>query len=115
MYEKLPACIENFQWIRILLLFQVIVVVWFFYWTLILYALKQGISDNKTLFHSWSFGKINYQLFGIGLFVIILGYIVMASGETESIQSVKIAPLILILGYCILIPAAILVKPKDKA
>ena len=39
----------------------------------------------------------------------------MASGETDSIQSVKIAPLILILGYCILIPAAILVKPKDKA
>ena len=77
--------------------------------------MKQGNTDNKPLFHSWSFGKINYQLFGIGLFVIILGYIVMASGETESIQSVKIAPLILILGYCILIPAAILVKPKDKA
>ena len=76
--------------------------------------MKQGNPDNKPLFHSWSFGKINYQLFGIGLFVIILGYIVMASGETESIQSVKIAPLILILGYCILIPAAILVKPKDK-
>ncbi len=113
--EKLPACIENFQWIRILLLFQVIVVVWFFYWTLILYALKQGNPDNKTLFHSWSFGKINYQLFGIGLFVIILGYIVMATGETESIQSVKIAPLILIIGYCVFIPAAILVKPKDKA
>ena len=76
--------------------------------------MKQGNTDNKPLFHSWSFGKINYQLFGIGLFVIILGYIAMASGETESIQSVKIAPLILIVGYCILIPAAILVKPKDK-
>jgi len=79
-----------------------------------LYALKQGNPDNKTLFHSWSFGKINYQLFAIGLFVIILGYIVMATGETESLQSVKIAPLILIIGYCVLIPASILVKPKDK-
>ena len=38
----------------------------------------------------------------------------MATGETESIQSVKIAPLILIIGYCVFIPAAILVKPKDK-
>ena len=82
--------------------------------TLILCALKQGNTDKKPLFHSWSFGKINYQLFGIGLFIIILGYIIMVSGETESIQSVKIAPLILILGYCILIPAAILIKPKDK-
>ena len=71
-------------------------------------------NNNKTLFNSWSFGKINYQLFGIGLAVIILGYIVMASGETESIQSIKIAPIILIIGYCILIPAAILIKPKNK-
>ena len=70
--------------------------------------------NNKTLFHSWSFGKINYVLFGIGLLIIILGYIVMVTGETESIQSVKIAPIILIVGYCVVIPAAILVKPKNK-
>ena len=77
--------------------------------------MKQRNTDNKTLFHSWSFGKINYQLFGIGLLVIAIGYIIMATGETDSYQSVKLAPLILILGYCVLIPAAILIKPKDKA
>ena len=77
--------------------------------------MKQGNPDNKTLFHSWSFGKINYQIFGIGLCVIMLGYIIMATGETESLQSVKIAPLILIVGYCIIIPAAILIKPEEKA
>tara|TARA_B100000315_G_C14072504_1_gene361213 strand:- start:59 stop:292 length:234 start_codon:yes stop_codon:yes gene_type:complete len=75
---------------------------------------KNWDKNDTTLFHSWSFGKINYLLFGIGLLVIALGYIIMASGETESIQSVKISPLILIVGYCILIPAAILVKPKNK-
>ena len=77
--------------------------------------MKQRDLDNKTLFHSWSFGKINYLLFGIGLCVIMFGYIIMATGETESLQSVKIAPLILIVGYCIIIPASILIKPKDKA
>ena len=76
--------------------------------------MKSWDQNNKNLFNSWSFGKINYQLFGIGLLVIILGYIIMATGETESVQSIKIAPLILIIGYCILIPAAILIKPKDK-
>ena len=50
----------------------------------------------------------------LGLLTIILGYLMMATGETESIQSVKIAPIILIIGYCVLIPAAILVKPKNK-
>ena len=77
--------------------------------------MKQGNPDNKTLFHSWSFGKINYQLFGIGLLVIIFGYIIMAMGDTESFQSVKLSPVILIIGYCVIIPAAILVKPKNKA
>ena len=76
--------------------------------------MKQWNQDNKTLFHSWSFGKINYLLFGIGLLVITIGYLVMAAGETESFQSVKLAPIILILGYCVFIPAAILIKPKDK-
>ena len=76
--------------------------------------MKQWNQDNKALFHSWSFGKINYLLFGIGLLVIITGYLIMATGETESYQSVKLAPIILILGYCVLIPAAILIKPKDK-
>tara|TARA_Y100000590_G_scaffold469526_1_gene657526 strand:- start:23 stop:256 length:234 start_codon:yes stop_codon:yes gene_type:complete len=75
---------------------------------------KEWDNDNKSLFNSWSFGKINYQLFGIGLLTIILGYVLMAMGETESIQSIKISPIILIIGYCILIPAAILVKPKEK-
>ena len=73
--------------------------------------MKNG--NNKTLFHSWSFGKINYQLFAIGLLVIITGYILMATGETESYQSVKFAPIVLLLGYCLIIPAAILVKPKE--
>ena len=77
--------------------------------------MKQWNQDNKTLFHSWSFGRINYLLFGIGLLVIITGYLVMATGATESYQSVKLAPIILIVGYCVFIPAAILIKPKDKA
>ena len=39
----------------------------------------------------------------------------MAMGDTESFQSVKLSPVILIIGYCVIIPAAILVKPKNKA
>jgi len=77
--------------------------------------LKSWDHNNKTLFHSWSFGKINYLLFGIGLFVIIWGYIIMAMGDTESFQAVKLSPVILIIGYCVFIPAAILVKPKKQS
>jgi len=69
-------------------------------------------SMNKRLFHSWSFDKTNYQLFGLGLGIIIVGYIIMAAGETDSLQSTKIAPLILVFGYCVVIPLSILFKRK---
>ena len=74
--------------------------------------MERDKSMNKRLFHSWSFDKTNYQIFGIGLLIIIFGYIIMATGETDSYQSTKIAPLILTLGYCGVIPLSILYKKK---
>lgn len=66
------------------------------------------------LFDSWSFTRTNYLIFGIGLLTIVLGYILMATGETTSIQSVKVAPVVLVIGYCVIIPIAILYK-SDKS
>ena len=52
----------------------------------------------------WSFGRKNYILFGIALAVIILGYISLSQG------SITLAPILLIIGYCVLIPIAIMLK-----
>ena len=71
-------------------------------------------SDSTTaLFESWSFSTVNYALFGIGLALIILGYIVMASGEVNSFQSLTVAPIILFVGYIIFIPAALIYRDKN--
>ena len=71
-------------------------------------------SESTTaLFESWSFSTINYALFGIGLALIILGYIVMASGEVNSFQSLTVAPIILFVGYIIFIPAALIYRDKN--
>ena len=61
-------------------------------------------------FHYWNFNKMNYLIFGIGILTIIAGYILMITGETESYQSVKLAPMILLIGYIVVIPLAILCK-----
>ena len=74
------------------------------------------IKDSETttaLFESWSFSTVNYYLFGIGLALIILGYIVMASGEVNSFQSLTVAPIILFVGYIIFIPAALIYRDKN--
>ena len=48
--------------------------------------------------------KKNYAIMGIGLVTIIAGFITLASG------SITLAPILLVLGYCVLIPVGLLVK-----
>ncbi len=50
------------------------------------------------------FGKRNFILFGAAALVIIAGYIALSKG------SITLAPILLLLGYLVLIPMAILVK-----
>ena len=71
-------------------------------------------SESTTaLFESWSFSTVNYALFGIGLALIILGYIVMANGEVNSFQSLTVAPIILFVGYIFFLPAALIYRDKN--
>ena len=52
------------------------------------------------------FSGRNYALMAIALLFILLGYVVLSTGD------ITIAPLLLVLGYGIFLPAGILVKPK---
>ena len=73
----------------------------------------KGDTDSKIIFDSWSFSKMNYILFISGVISIITGYIIMAIGETYSFKSLTLAPIILTIGYLVLIPAALLHKDKE--
>jgi hypothetical protein len=56
----------------------------------------------------------NFQIFAIAIITIIVGYFFLAKGPADSQASLTVAPLILVLGYCILVPLAILYKPKSQ-
>ena len=58
------------------------------------------VSGGNTL----PFGKKNQLLFGIGFFVIIVGYYLLSK------NSITLAPLLLVVGYCVLIPLSIMAK-----
>jgi hypothetical protein len=70
----------------------------------------------------WPFGRKNYIAFGIAMAVIVIGYLCLAFGTKqapsdptqESIVSITLAPLLLVIGYCILIPVSLLIKDKGK-
>ena len=56
----------------------------------------------------------NYQIFGIGILIIILGYISLSKGPVDSFWSLTLAPILLVIGYCVIIPIAILYKKKRR-
>ena len=58
------------------------------------------------------FNKINYVLFVIGLIVIGLGYFIIANNTVDSSASTKVGPLMLFIGYCVIIPVSIIYKQK---
>jgi hypothetical protein len=47
------------------------------------------------------------------LAIIIIGYVIMALGDTYDVWSLTVSPLILVIGYVIVLPLSILYK-KDK-
>ncbi len=57
------------------------------------------------------FGSINYILFAVGLVIITAGWFLLRAGH------ISVSPVMLILGYCVVIPVAIVLKPgkaKEK-
>ena len=67
------------------------------------------MSDNKDKINfQWPYKRKNYVLFAIGVFVIIVGYLIMYLGEVNSFQSLTLSPILLLIGYLIIIPYALL-------
>lgn len=66
---------------------------------------KQAPRQKKS---SFVFTRKNYLTLLAGLVVIIAGFITLRMG------SITLAPLLLVLGYCVIIPIGILLRPKTN-
>ena len=75
---------------------------------------KKKEDKNVHLLEGWTFSKKNYVLGGIGLATIIFGYVIMASGTVNSFRSLTLAPIMLFIGYLIIIPIALIYQDKKK-
>jgi len=60
------------------------------------------------------FGRENYIIFLIGILLIILGYIFLAQGPADSFWSLTLAPILLVISYCIIIPISIIYRKKTQ-
>ena len=66
------------------------------------------------IFGDWEFSRANYLIFLVGILDIVLAYVIMAQGTTNSFQSLTLAPIMLVIGYLGIIPLAILYRTGTK-
>jgi hypothetical protein len=59
------------------------------------------------------FTRKNWSLAIAGLAVILLGYVFLRIPPAEGFFSLTLAPVLLVVGYCVLIPMAILVRDQS--
>jgi len=60
------------------------------------------------------FTKVNYLLFVIGLVLLVSGYIALSHGPWDSFESLTLAPILLVLGCCVVIPLAIIYHKRNN-
>jgi hypothetical protein len=60
------------------------------------------------------FSALNYKLFAVSIALLILGYVLLGQGPVSNKLSWSIAPAILVVVYCVILPVAIIVKSKDE-
>jgi hypothetical protein len=61
------------------------------------------------------FTKRNYQILGLGLIVIVLGYLALSQSPWDGTMPLVVAPILLVLGYCVVIPFGILYREKSES
>jgi hypothetical protein len=72
-------------------------------------------STGKTkLNETFPLEKENYIILGVGLVVIILGYLALSGNTVEGFSQLTVAPILLVLGYCVIIPVGIMYRKKEK-
>ncbi|HEX2788031.1 MAG TPA: hypothetical protein VHP32_09010 [Ignavibacteria bacterium] len=76
--------------------------------------LKQKKSKKSTEHLHISLTKKNYSIIVLGIIVIIIGYILMDQNSVDGFMPTVVAPILLFVGYCVIIPVGILLKDNPS-
>jgi hypothetical protein len=76
--------------------------------------IKKPLKKKRITEISLPFTKENYYLLLAGVAVIVFGYILMEMGGAYDALALVVSPIILVIGYCVIIPFAIFYKKKEK-
>jgi hypothetical protein len=71
-------------------------------------ARSRGLRKPPEADLGFSWGRTNNVLLGIGVALLALGYLALSR------RSITLAPLLLVVGYCVFIPASLVLRRRDR-
>ncbi|NUN70752.1 MAG: hypothetical protein HUU02_13705 [Bacteroidetes bacterium] len=79
-------------------------------------AVKEKQAKKKSVrIETLSLEKVNYQILGAGAVVIVAGYIALSAQPWDNPIALTLAPILLVLGYLVIVPIGILYKKKGAS
>ena len=77
---------------------------------------KKNIRKPKKIVSPFSayWKKNNFLLLFLGLIIIILGFVFLSMSPWSSFPSLFISPVLLVIGYLLILPSSILYYKKDQ-
>jgi hypothetical protein len=75
---------------------------------------KRVAAKQKVFSGGLPFTKLNYQILGAGILCITIGYIALAQDPWNGTMPLIVAPILLVLGYCVIVPIGILFRKRSK-
>ncbi len=77
-------------------------------------AREQRSQKRKPAVHTLPLTKRNYQILGGALVCIAAGYFALGQEPWDGFMPLIAAPVLLVLGYCVLVPFGILYRQKGE-
>ncbi len=71
-------------------------------------ARSRGARKAQETDLGFNWGFVNSVLLGLGVVVLTLGYVALSRG------SITLAPVLLVSGYCVFLPASLLVRRRKS-
>lgn len=72
----------------------------------------QSSKYSKKKEFSFPLEKENFVIIGIGILLLVIGYVMMAQNSVDGFVPTVVSPIFLVAGYCVVIPYGIMKKPK---
>ena len=75
---------------------------------------QQSSKFAKKKEFSFPLEKENFMIIGLGILLLVIGYVLMSQNSVDGFMPTVAAPLLLVAGYCVVIPYGIMKRPKSQ-